>query len=1047
MLTVDAGQNSRIFNINASLGDFTISGLTLTGGQTTGSGVDFDDMSYHGGAVRSLTTGTLNFEDVVLTGNGTTGDRASGGAVFTVGDVVFGDSLISDNSTLGANSWGGAIHARNEGNVTLVDSIATGNSTSGNSTSGGAIWCANDVTLLGSSVTDNSVAGDLSGGGGVWAGQDVTLTDSVVSGNHVDGTLGGGGGISATGEVTLVHSAVSGNYTLGTSSSGGGIRAIDEVTLYDSTVSGNSTQGDRAAGGGIYSRIDVALHRSTVSGNSTSGEAAVGGGIYARDDLLVDQSTVSGNSTTGLEAHGAGLYARGDVTISMGTIADNHAYNATALGGGLFFTDDPATIAGSIVADNSAAGGGGDIAAGTGALHVDYSLIGADPGGIVGGNNLFGAPLLGPLAFNGGPTQTHAPLPGSPAIDAGDPAVAFNANEFDQRGLPFVRVVDGGAGGLRIDMGAFERQNLAGTLVVDTTADESDGDFSAGDLSLREAVELANGTDVDTITFDPLLFSTEQTIKLELGEIQIGGAVTIDGPDAKLLTVDAQQNSRIFNIVGHGDTTLRGMMLTGGRTSGDNAAGFDENYSGGAVRFYAIGTLTIEQCLVIGNNTPGARARGGAISSISQLQIIDSTISDNGTLGAAAAGGGVAANNVGRLTIIRSTISGNSTAGNFAKGGGVYSVNGSLTITQSTISGNQTSGNYADGGGVSRSTLGALTITDSTISENRTTGNYAIGGGISHKSSSPLTITQSTISRNSTTGTAAHGGGVYTSASPTIARTTIAENRTTGSSSQGGGIFASSPSDSLTFTMVNSIVAGNNAAASNRDVFLESDGVFDVDYSIIGTTSGLGGGQVVTILAGSGNLINTNPLLGPLADNGGPTQTHALLYGSPAIDAGDPSIAAAPDEFDQRGAPFRRVFDSGGGQRIDMGAYELLTGDGNLDGQVDGLDYLLWAQFYGDNPAQNPPGSPQNGDFNNDGMVDGLDYLIWAEMFGEGTAALPASQPASADAQIAAVDVALADDGGTLTATVDMLPWHNWQVRRAYESLAAKLKDERTHRD
>ena len=79
---------------------------------------------------------------------------------------------------------------------------------------------------------------------------------------------------------------------------------------------------------------------------------------------------------------------------------------------------------------------------------------------------------------------------GAIVLDAGDPAVAFNANEFDQRGLPFVRVVDGGAGGLRIDMGAFERQNLAGTLVVDTTADESDGDFSAGDLSLREAVEL-----------------------------------------------------------------------------------------------------------------------------------------------------------------------------------------------------------------------------------------------------------------------------------------------------------------------------------------------------------------------------------------------------------------------------------------------------------------------------------------------------------------------------------------------------------------------------
>jgi hypothetical protein len=69
-------------------------------------------------------------------------------------------------------------------------------------------------------------------------------------------------------------------------------------------------------------------------------------------------------------------------------------------------------------------------------------------------------------------------------------------------------------------------------------------------------------------------------------------------------------------------------------------------------------------------------------------------------------------------------------------------------------------------------------------------------------------------------------------------------------------------------------------------------------------------------------------------------------------------------------------------------------GDGDGNGVVDGLDYLVWAGHYGDNPAADPPGSPGNGDYDNNGVVDGLDYLVWAENYGSGTAtAVP--EPAS----------------------------------------------------
>ena len=111
---------------------------------------------------------------------------------------------------------------------------------------------------------------------------------------------------------------------------------------------------------------------------------------------------------------------------------------------------------------------------------------------LAGSGNITGDdPQLGPLAENGGPTTTHALLAGSPAIDAGNPAFT-PPPDFDQRGALHERVADGdGAGGARIDIGAYERQSLPPEFfVVDTLVDEEDGDYSAGDRSLREVIRL-----------------------------------------------------------------------------------------------------------------------------------------------------------------------------------------------------------------------------------------------------------------------------------------------------------------------------------------------------------------------------------------------------------------------------------------------------------------------------------------------------------------------------------------------------------------------------
>src|SRR4029077_10901934 len=106
---------------------------------------------------------------------------------------------------------------------------------------------------------------------------------------------------------------------------------------------------------------------------------------------------------------------------------------------------------------------------------------------------------LGPLAANGGPTQTMALLPGSPCVNAGDPAFA-SPPDFDQRGAPHTRVSGG-----RIDIGSFELH--AQSLLVDNTGDVSDGNYSHFQLTLREAIELADAAgpviDYTTIGFDP----------------------------------------------------------------------------------------------------------------------------------------------------------------------------------------------------------------------------------------------------------------------------------------------------------------------------------------------------------------------------------------------------------------------------------------------------------------------------------------------------------------------------------------------------------------
>jgi len=181
----------------------------------------------------------------------------------------------------------------------------------------------------------------------------------------------------------------------------------------------------------------------------------------------------------------------------------------------------------------------------------------------------------------------------------------------------------------------------------------------------------------------------------------------------------------------------------------------------------------------------------------------------------------------------------------------------------------------------------------------------------------------------------------------------------------GGGISGGS------LTIGNSIVALNTAGTSGADI---TPGTRTINHSLIGVADGL------TIDGNVGNLTGTeanplDPLLGLLADNGGPTETRALLQGSPAQDTGDPNFAG-PAIVDQRGFGFDRV----AGGRIDIGAFEFGTagssGDFDSDGDIDGNDFLRWQRGFG---TPNPNFS--DGDADGYLEVDGDDLSTWPHQY------------------------------------------------------------------
>jgi hypothetical protein len=278
----------------------------------------------------------------------------------------------------------------------------------------------------------------------------VTLSNVTVR----NGRARQGGGIYNNGMLTIGSSIISGNSAVGPGGNGGGIFNAGTVTINNSALSNNSGRGTASGGlgGGIGNAGTVTVNKCTFTGNTVSGVfgAGFGGGIGNSGTATVNNSTLSGNSAT---AWGGGIGNEGNLRINNSTISGN---KAGLQGGDIFnYSGFTATLQNSIVANSSSGGN----CSGT-MTSKGYNLSSDNTCNFNGTGDMNQAdPRLGPLQNNGGRTQTMALLPGSLAIDAGNPSGCSDGLghllKTDQRGKPRPDTEDTSG----CDMGAYERQS------------------------------------------------------------------------------------------------------------------------------------------------------------------------------------------------------------------------------------------------------------------------------------------------------------------------------------------------------------------------------------------------------------------------------------------------------------------------------------------------------------------------------------------------------------------------------------------------------------
>jgi len=421
----------------------------------------------------------------------------------------------------------------------------------------------------------------------------------------------------------------------------------------------------------------------------------------------------------------------------------------------------------------------------------------------------------------------------------------------------------------------------ATTYTVNSPADVPDADPQTaacetasgnGVCTLRAAVQQANahaGADIILVPANTYLLSrVGHEYEALNGDLDVTDDVTIIGSGAGLTIIDgnsAVTGDRVFHLIGSYENKIKVNLVNMTIQHGVGIYGGGVSISGAQTQ--------IDGCVITANSAGSSQyvAQGGGIDNAGSLVLTHSVVSDNTNEDATALGGGI--HSYGPLTIRSSTISGNTSGG---AGGGLYAeTDADVVITNSTFS-----GNHATAGGGIYTTEATTTLINDTISGN--SSNYS-------------------------------GAGIYVGTGTVgLYSTTIAANLANADKNGGGGGAGIFNYALASVTLNNSILSGNSYLVDGSQFVV----LADCSGTFASTGSNIVTHPTCTI---NGPHSSDVPKLGPLQYNGGATKTHALLAGSPALDAGGSCVddVGAPLGADQRGVPRPQ------GAACDIGAFEL----------------------------------------------------------------------------------------------------------------------------
>lgn len=713
------------------------------------------------------------------------------------------------------------------------------------------------------------------------------------------GAGGSGGGILNNGMLQLVHVHIvsnragnggSGLYG-GPGGDGGGI-FNDGFISASNVVIAHNRSGDGGGGAQIGGRggNGWGLHNSGVAELSYSslidnlggsggaggddGGAAGLGGIWNSGRLILFSSTVDGN------------------TGGLGGVGTNGAPGAVSAGGGLWAASASTSVLTHVTLASNQAAEADAVFSEQAIIDIHHTLIGgtvtgaffvagpslieyAEGGAFDGDTNVLIvglSPDFGLRDLFGGTTPVRRIKPLSPAVNAGDPMIA-DPPAVDQRGAPRIQ-------GGRIDIGAYELSSSTsfvsqiGTDLGNECRDELNPCATIGHA-------VAQALPGDEILFLPGVV-TDEDISLEKPLILRGLGIGA--------SIWQAVSNRHLSVAGGVTCVVRDLTVRGGRAP--DGADADDGASGGAILNQ--GVLWIARVAfednAAGNGGPdgGAGGRGGAIYSDGFLHIAESRFASNragqaGTDADGGAGGAIyndAAAHIHDSLFIMNESGAGDALGAGGSGGAIFNA-GLMSIARSAFVSNATGAGSpgGSGGGIyNEDTLGATNMTVS--------GNRCATDGV--------------------------GGGIANPGFMTLAHATIANN----AASDAGGFHAAGPQSIWGHVLIAENLADNNGP--------DAIGVVDSrGWNLLGDASGVTLTNILT-----GNVLNMDPGLDPLAFNGSPIPTHALNATSAARDAGNPSFSPPPST-DQRGKP--RVIPP----RIDIGAFEAPLLDSDGDGMPD----------------------------------------------------------------------------------------------------------------